>query len=244
MIGELRPSLVINAAAYTDVDGCETHESDALAVNATGPANLAEACGQCGARLVHVSTDYVFDGIKGTPNLPDDPIAPQSAYGRTKADGERRVRELLPDGHVIVRTSWLFGMHGKNFVKTILKLAAERPELRVVTDQVGCPTYAPDLAAALLICGLSATTGTFHFCNAGACSWNEFAAEIVRLTGAPCRVLPRTTAELNRPAKRPAWSVMSTESFTDATGVEPRPWPQALSECWLKLCQLGGQLLA
>jgi dTDP-4-dehydrorhamnose reductase len=230
-IGELRPTLVINAAAYTDVDGCETHESEAMAVNAIGPANLAEACRQRGARLVHVSTDYVFDGTRRQPYLPDDHFHPQSAYGRTKAAGEAEIRKALPDGHVIVRTSWLFGVHGKNFVKTIARLAGERPELRVVTDQVGCPTYAPDLAAALIVLGLSASTGTFHFCNAGECSWNAFAAEILRLAGADCRVLPMSSSELNRPAPRPAYSVLSTASLDRDTGLAPRPWQEALAEC-------------
>lgn len=234
-LGTLRPDVVINAAAYTDVDGCEAHEARAMAANATGPANLAEACREYGGRLVHVSTDYVFNGTQGTPYLPDDPIAPQSAYGRSKAAGEAEIRRVLPDRHAVVRTSWLFGVHGKNFVKTIMRLAAERPELRVVTDQVGCPTCARDLAAALLVVGLSGVTGTHHFCNAGSCSWNEFAAEIVRLSGSACRVLPQTTAELNRPAHRPAYSVMSTESLTRATGLAPRPWTAALAECHAEL---------
>lgn len=228
---QLRPTLVINAAAYTDVDGCESRELEAACVNVSGPANLAEACGRCGARLVHVSTDYVFNGVNDTPYTPEHPICPQSAYGRTKVAGEAVVRRRLPERHVILRTSWLFGVHGKNFVKTILKLAHDKPELRVVTDQVGCPTYAADLAAALLVAGLGGQVGTFHFCNQGACSWNEFATEIVKLSGCKCPVLPMSSVELNRPAPRPAYSVLCTQSFTRAVGLQPRPWREALAEC-------------
>ncbi len=226
-----RPQVVINAAAYTDVDGCESHEDLAFAVNAVGPGNLAEACRDRGCRLIHVSTDYVFDGSDiGRPWRPDNAIAPQSVYGRTKAEGERQVRQHLDD-HAIVRTSWLFGTAGKNFVKTILRAACERPELRVVDDQVGCPTYAADLAGVLLTLAQGAWRGTYHFCNAGACSWNGFAREIVRLAGLTTPVLPMTTAELNRPAPRPAYSVLDTTTLTRDTGIVPRPWGEALAEC-------------
>ena len=229
-LAELRPTLVINAAAYTDVDGCEAHLEQAMAANAEGSAHLAVACRTLGARLVHVSTDYVFDGRAERPYEPDHPVDPQSVYGRSKELGERRVRESLAD-HAIVRTSWLFGVHGRNFVKTIFKLAFERSELRVVTDQVGRPTAAADLAEALLAVARCGLRGTCHFANAGQCSWFEFASEIVRQSAAPCRIEPQTSAELNRPAPRPAYSVLSTESFTAATGIVPRPWQQALAEC-------------
>lgn len=231
VLGKQRPMLVINAAAYTDVDGCENSEAEAFAVNAAGPANLAEVCRDNGVRLVHVSTDYVFDGNASEPYIPEHLIAPQSVYARSKAAGEEAIRRVLPEAHTIVRSSWMFGVHGRNFVKTILKLSAEQAELRVVTDQVGCPTYAPDLAAALLVAGLGGVSGTHHFCNAGACSWNELATEIVRLSGAACCVFPQSTLELNRPAPRPAYSVLSTKAFSKATGVVPRPWPEALAEC-------------
>jgi dTDP-4-dehydrorhamnose reductase len=226
----LRPRTVINAAAYTDVDGCESNSQAAYAVNATGPANLAEACRQIGAKLVHVSTDYVFDGRKRTPYEPEDAVNPQSIYGKSKAEGEQRVREILAD-HVIVRTSWLFGLHGKSFVKTILRLAAEKPELRVVVDQVGCPTYAVDLATAILVLGMSSRRGTYHFCGAGACSWFEFAVEIVRVAGMRTPVRPMTTAELSQAAPRPAYSILDTSVTTDHTGLVPRPWQEALAEC-------------
>ncbi|MBP7937411.1 MAG: dTDP-4-dehydrorhamnose reductase [Phycisphaerae bacterium] len=246
VMDELRPRLVINAAAYTDVDGCESNRAMAMAVNAEGPANLARACQRLGARLVHVSTDYVFDGCKDSPYLPEDPVDPQSVYGRSKAEGERGIREILTD-YAIVRTSWLFAAGGKNFVKTILKLAGERDELRVVTDQVGRPTYAADLAQALVQIGERPAIGsqrgvgarTGHFCNAGACSWFEFAAEIVRLSGKRCRVLPTTTADFPRPARRPAYSVLSTDSLEQEFGIRPRDWREALAECLAKLQRRG-----
>lgn len=230
----LRPTLLINAAAYTDVDGCQGKPELAYAVNGTGPGLLAAACREHGCRLLHVSTDYVFDGTKTTPYLPDDPVNPQSVYGKSKAEGEQRIRESLAD-HVIVRTSWLFGVHGHNFVKTILRLAGQRDFLAVVTDQVGRPTGARDLAAALLALAGTPFCGTCHFANAGTCTWNRFAAEIVRLAGLTTPVRPMTTAELNRPAPRPAWSVLDTTSFTEKTGIQPRPWQVALAECVAEL---------
>jgi len=239
VVGQLRPRLLINAAGYTDVDGCESHPELAQAVNADGPANLARACRANRCRLVHVSSDYVFDGRKSEPYLPHDPVNPLSVYGRTKADGERLVRDILPD-HVIVRSSWLFGYHGRNFVKAILKTAGGSDQVLVVTDQVGCPTYAGDLAEALVVLGRSNRRGTYHFCNAGSCSWNEFAAEIVRQAGVGIRVLPTTTAELNRPAVRPAYSILGTEGFVRHTGIVPRPWPEALARCLEELGQVNG----
>lgn len=232
----IHPRAVINAAAYTDVDACETHAQEAHAINADGPGNLAQACKQLGCRLLHVSTDYVFDGRATAPYKPDHPVNPQSVYGKTKAEGEQRVREILAD-HLIVRTSWLFGVHGKNFVKAILNLASERPELRVVTDQVGRPTFARDLAAALLSLSLTDLTGTYHFANEGVCSWNQLATEIIRLAGLTTPVRPMATAELNRPAQRPAYSVLDTTTLTDHTGIRPRPWQDALAECMAEMLQ-------
>lgn len=238
VLEQLRPGVVINAAAYTNVDGCETERDLAMAVNANGPENLALACRNIGARLVHVSTDYVFDGAGREPYRPDGAVAPKSVYGQSKAEGEQRVRAIGPD-HVIVRTSWLYAAHGNNFVRTMLRLAGERSELRVVNDQIGCPTYARDLAEALLRLGLGGWTGTFHLCNAGACSWFEFAREILRMAGAPVPVLPMTTAELKRPAPRPAFSVLSTEELTRTTGIRPRPWREALAECMAELAPVA-----
>ena len=230
VLGRLQPRLLINAAAYTDVDGCESHEEVAEAVNGAGPGHLAGACASIGCRLVHVSTDFVFDGKKPTPYVVGDPVDPVSAYGRTKAIGERNVREGLDD-HVIVRTSWLFGVHGANFVKTIRRLAGERDELRVVDDQCGSPTYAADLATALVALGTGGWKGTYHFCNAGVCSWHGFATEIVRLSGGIAKVLPMNSDELDRPAVRPANSALCTEKLVKDTGIIPRPWQDALAEC-------------
>jgi dTDP-4-dehydrorhamnose reductase len=225
-----RPRAVINAAAFTDVDACESQHEKAYAVNAVGPGNLAKACRVNGIKLVHVSTDYVFDGGQRTPYEPEDLPNPQSVYGKSKAEGEGRVREALPD-HIIVRTSWLFGVHGKNFVKTILRMASERDELRVVADQTGRPTYAADLAAVLLALAQSDLTGTYHFANAGVCSWHGFAGEIVRLWGLVKPVRPIDSEKLDRPAPRPAYSVLDTQKLTDHTGIAPRPWQEALTEC-------------
>lgn len=230
VFGRLCPRVVINAAAYTDVDGCESHEDRAMSVNAEGPANLARACRESGARLVHVSTDYVFDGSKTSPWLPDDPVRPINVYGRSKAAGDENVRRLLPN-HVIVRTSWLFGVQGKNFVRTILQLSMNREEVTVVTDQVGRPTFAADLAEALLRMAAADCTGTYHFANAGVCSWNELACEIVRLSGRRCRVLPMLTSQLERPAARPAYSVLDTGRIERELGIRPRHWKEALADC-------------
>lgn len=241
VIGRLRPGVVINAAAYTNVDGCETERDLAMAVNARGPEHLARACRTHGCRLVHVSSDYVFDGTKCEPYHPDDPVNPRSVYGRSKAEGDQRVRENLAD-HVIVRSSWLFAAHGSNFVRTMLKLGNERSELRVVSDQIGCPTYARDLAGALLRLGAGPWRGTYHFCNAGACSWHEFASEILRLAACRTPVLPMSTRELNRPAPRPAYSVLCTDELTDQTGLRPRPWREALAACLEEMGCLAGSL--
>jgi dTDP-4-dehydrorhamnose reductase len=195
--------LVINCAAWTDVDGAEEHEQEALLVNRDGARNVAEAAGT----VVYVSTDYVFDGTKAGPYLPGDPVNPLSAYGRTKLAGERATAEANPR-HFIVRTSWVFGPGGSNFVETIMRLARERDSLRVVDDQVGKPTYTGHLAAALLELAGGADYGVHHRAGGGQCSWFEFAREIVERTGVDCEVEPCTTDEFPRPAPRPANSVL------------------------------------
>lgn len=230
VIGRLSPCVVMNAAAYTDVDGCETNQDLAWLANVRGPANLARSCQAHHCRLVHVSTDFVFDGCKASPYLPEDPINPLSVYGRTKAQGERRIRDQLDD-YAIIRTSWLFASHGKNFVKTMLRLADERDELQVVDDQIGCPTYAPDLAEAIVTMATSGKNGTYHFCNSGSCSWHGFATEIVQESGKRVTVRPISSFQLSRLAVRPAYSVLSTHSFERETGLVPRHWHGALLEC-------------
>ena len=212
--------LVINAAAYTAVDKAETERDAAFAINRDGAANLARACRARGVRLLHVSTDYVFDGTGTRPYREDDPVAPQSVYGASKAEGERAVLEL---GGTVVRTSWLFGEGGPSFVHTMLRLARERPSLRVVADQHGCPTYAGDLADALL--ALAGTpAGIYHYCNDGATTWYAFAQAIV---GSAVRVDPITTADYPTPAKRPAYSVLDTTKVR-ALGIIPPHWSLGL----------------
>lgn len=202
------PTAVINCAAYTNVDGAEEHEDEALRVNGDGAGNLAKATAALGARLVHVSTDYVFRGDGTEPYREDDPVDPQGAYGRTKLEGERQVAEHNPN-HLIARTSWLFGAGGGNFVDTMLRLAADRDELSVVADQTGCPTWTGHLAPALVALAGSEARGIGHLCGGGQTTWQGLAAETFALSGSPTRALPVTTAEFPRPAPRPAWSVLA-----------------------------------
>jgi len=205
----LKPRVVVNAAAYTDVDGCETNKELAMQVNGEGVAHLALAALEIGARLVHVSTDYVFDGAKDSPWLEDDPPHPLSVYGESKLAGELNAR-IVPD-HLIIRTQWLYGLHGKNFVETMLRLAGERNELAVVDDQVGSPTWTADLARAIKALIDADCRGTYHAANAGFCSWNGFARAIFEEAGLAVTVNPMTTTELGR-----RLPVLSTRSSTAA----------------------------
>jgi dTDP-4-dehydrorhamnose reductase len=234
-----RPDLVINAAAYTAVDRAEIKDPDiAWAANCTGPANLAAACREAAAPLIHVSTDYVFDGSKTGPYAEDDPVNPLGVYGRSKEAGERAVRAALAE-HVILRTAWLYSAHGHNFVKTMLRLADERRSvLRVVADQVGSPTSAADIAGAIAaivqrIKAGGARWGTYHFAGAGAVSWHGFAEAIFALAapwrGGPPPVEAITTAEYPTPARRPANSVLDCRRIGEAYGIAPRPWRDALA---------------
>ncbi len=221
-----RPDWIVLAAAYTDVDGCEKNSKLAFAVNRDGAVNVAEAAKQVGAKLLFVSTDYVFDGKKTTPYDIDDPRNPQSVYGKTKAQAEIRLLELMPDC-CIARTSWLFGTGGKCFPDTILKLAASRPTLEVVNDQRGCPTYAVDLASAIVQLTRKDATGIVHATNAGDCTWFEFAREIVGSAGLSTPVGPVSTQRMARPAPRPAYSVLSPVSL-NALGIKMPRWHDAL----------------
>ncbi len=231
-VRRLRPDVVINAAAYTAVDAAETDEDAAFAVNATGPRLLAGALARHGGRLVHVSTDYVFDGQARRGYEPDDPTGPATAYGRTKLAGEQAALAELPDCYV-VRSSWVYGGPGPNFVDTMLGLEASRDTVDVVTDQTGSPTWARDLAGALIAVGAStARPGVMHYANDGAASWHELAAEAFRAVGAdPARIRPVSSAEFVRPAPRPAWSVLSTRSWTERGLPAPRDWRAALRAC-------------
>jgi dTDP-4-dehydrorhamnose reductase len=221
-----RPEWIVLSAAYADVDGCEGNQELAFAVNRDGAINVAEAAKRTGAKLLFLSSDYVFDGKKTSPYETQDPRNPQSVYGRTKAEAEVRLQELLPEC-CIVRTSWLFGAGGKCFPDTILKLAATRPALDVVNDQRGCPTYTVDLAQAIAELCRSSATGIVHVTNAGNCSWFEFAREIVRAAGLPTEVRPVSTQQMARPAPRPAYSVLSSASL-QRWGIGTPSWQEAL----------------
>jgi dTDP-4-dehydrorhamnose reductase len=232
-VSTVRPDVVLNAAAYTAVDAAEDDENTADAVNHRGAANLAAALAEARTgRLIHVSTDYVFAGDATEPYDVDAPVAPTGAYGRTKLAGERAVLSTLPDRTHVVRTAWVYGGPGPNFVDTMLRLERERDTVDVVADQIGSPTYALDLAAALLDLGRrdDVPAGVLHFANAGRASWFELAREVFRLAGAdPARVRPTDTASFPRPAKRPAWSVLSTRAWEAAGLPAPRDWKVALA---------------
>jgi dTDP-4-dehydrorhamnose reductase len=220
-IGAARPEAVVNCAAWTDVDEAESRESGALLVNGTGPGILARAASAGGARVVHVSTDYVFDGRATVPYVESDAVGPVSAYGRTKLAGEEAVLGA-GDGHAVVRSSWLFGAGGRNFVATMLGLAdAGREEVSVVIDQLGCPTFTGHLADALVTVAERDLAGILHVAGGGHCSWHELAVEVFSVAGVEMRVLVATTAEMTRPAPRPAWSVLGSER---AEAIALPPW--------------------
>lgn len=210
-VTEAAPDVVINCAAWTDVDGAETALEAASAVNGEGAANVARAARAAGAWTVQISSDYVFDGAKRTPYVETDPPAPLQAYGRSKLAGERSVAEHAPASHTIVRSSWLFGIHGRCFPATILRLARERDELTVVDDQVGCPTFTGHLAQAVLSICEKPQSGILHIASSGACSWYELAVAIVAQAGLDVTVTPCRTSDMPRPAQRPAYSVLRSE---------------------------------
>ena len=225
-IERTRPDWIVLAAAYTDVDGCESNRELAFAVNRDGAANVARAAKELGARLLAISTDYVFDGKSSVPYESDHPRAPRSVYGRSKAEGEERMHEILPEV-CIVRTSWLFGVGGKCFPDTILKLAATRPELDVVDDQRGSPTYSVDLGHAVIQLCRQSAQGIVHATNSGECSWFEFAREIVKDAGLTAVIHPTTSDKFVRPAERPQYSVLSPRSLHHR-GIDMPDWHDAL----------------
>jgi dTDP-4-dehydrorhamnose reductase len=220
-----RPDAVINCAAWTDVDGAEAHEADATALNGAAAGHVAAAAARAGAFTVQISTDYVFDGTATTPYLESAPTAPRSAYGRSKLAGERAVAEHAPGGHAIVRTAWLFGAHGTNFVATMLRLARERDELTVVDDQLGCPTFTGHLARALVTIAEERLGGIRHVAGGGQGSWYDLAAATFGATGAGVALHRGRTADLDRPAPRPAYSVLRSER--PGTPLLP-PWQEGL----------------
>jgi dTDP-4-dehydrorhamnose reductase len=232
------PLVVINAAAYTNVDGAESDEPGAFAVNASGPAHLALSCAQVDASLVHVSTDYVFSGRRadGRPYAAGDATDPQSAYGRTKLAGELAVRDLLPHSSWVVRTAWVYGATGGNFVKTMARLSGQHETVDVVTDQIGSPTWAADLAAGLLeLVAVNPPSGTYHAAGGGRASWFELAQAVFEELGLDSsRVHETDSAAFVRPAPRPAWSVLSSEEWC-AVGLSPlRDWRAALAAAYAK----------
>lgn len=211
-VARVGPDAILNCAAHTDVDGAQADPDAAAAVNSAGPGFLAQAAATAGAWMVHVSTDYVFDGERTRPYVESDATGPRSVYGSTKLIGERAVALAAPDAHTIVRSSWLFGTAGRCFPATMLKLAEQRDTLRVVDDQRGCPTFTGHLAPALVDLAVTRRLpGVVHVAAAGECSWYEFAVEIMRASGTAVEVLPCTTEQFPRPAPRPAYSVMRSE---------------------------------
>jgi dTDP-4-dehydrorhamnose reductase len=222
------PDVVINCAAWTDVDGAESSEAEALAVNGRGAGNVARAAGSAGAWTIHISTDYVFDGVKREPYVESDTARPLSAYGRSKLAGELEVALEAPARHTIVRSSWLFGPGGRSFPATILRLAGERDQLTVVDDQVGSPTFAGHLASALVELAGSRPVGLVHVAGAGECSRYELAREVVNARGLTCEVVPGRTEDLERSAPRPAYSVLGTERRTEAPALPS--WREGIAE--------------
>ncbi len=230
--------LVVNASAYTAVDKAESEPELAFAVNCDGPSYLASACAETGIPLIHVSTDYVFDGQKEGPYLETDPVCPIGVYGKSKAEGEEKVRSNLKE-HIIIRTSWLYGVHGNNFVKTVLRLGKEKDELGVVDDQYGCPTYAADLAEAILKItshigeGKSIPWGTYHYCGGGSTTWYGFASKIFAIAKEYenlkiKKVIPIKTSEYPTPAKRPKNSIMDCAALERNFGIVPEAWDMSL----------------
>jgi dTDP-4-dehydrorhamnose reductase len=231
-IGACGPDAVINAAAYTDVDGCETQRDRAFAVNAEGALNVALGCARAGSRMIHLSTDYVFDGNSVLPYREDAPPNPLSVYGQSKLRGEKYVEEAL-ENHLIVRTAWLYGRHGRNFVDTILRLASEKEELRVVHDQKGSPTFTRDLSGAIFRLLGNPFRGIVNVTSSGSCTWFDFARKILEAkpqAGRSVRVIPISSAELGRPAKRPGNSVLALSRYEQLTGVRMRNWEEGLAE--------------
>jgi dTDP-4-dehydrorhamnose reductase len=247
------PDLVINCAAYTAVDKAESEAELAYSVNKDGPANLSSACKKIRIPFIHISTDYVFNGNAKRPYREGDPVSPLGAYGRSKWEGEEAVRSLL-EQHIIMRTSWLYGVHGHNFVKTIIRLSHEKEEIRVVADQKGCPTWTGDLSDALVTLvqridkGSSEVAwGTYHFCGAGKTSWYELALAVVkeasrRSSLKVLRVLPIPTSDYPTPAKRPMWSVMDCSKIQDTFDIKPQKWEKSLTVMIEKLYEnLGSE---
>ncbi|MBI3593463.1 MAG: dTDP-4-dehydrorhamnose reductase [Nitrospirae bacterium] len=226
-VGDYGPNLIINCAAFTRVDDCETERELAFSINAKGAGTMAESAREIEAKLVHFSTDYIFDGTKKSPYLEDDPPNPISVYGSSKLAGERNVRNAS-ENHLLIRTQWLYGDGGNHFVKTILNLAKERDSIKVVNDQFGSPTWTEDLVDATIALIHKESIGTYHVVNSGECSWYDFAREIVKEAGLSTKVIPCSTAEFPRPAKRPSYSVLSVDKTSNVLGQVIPGWKDSL----------------
>lgn len=231
-ISRHKPDIIINCAAYTNVDKCETEREKAFALNALGPKYIAAAAKGCGARVIHISTDFVFDGNSNRPYTEEDQTNPLSEYGRTKLEGERNIQNHC-NSYLIVRTSWLFGHHGINFAAKMLELAERNKELSIVTDEIGSPTYTADLAGALWTLIKQECEGIINISNNGSCSRYEWAEYIFETMGSKIKMNPIKSAEYKRPAKVPLNSTLNCQKFTTITGVSMRPWEEAV-ESYLK----------
>jgi dTDP-4-dehydrorhamnose reductase len=235
-IRNLGPAVIINVAAYTDVDGCELNEKKAFAINAEGMKHVALGAGACRAKLIALSTDYVFDGKKDCPYIEEDPPHPLNVYGRSKWKGEQYVQQLARDA-LIIRTQWLYGKHGRNFVASILRQAMEKTVLQVVNDQVGSPTYTVDLSRAISLLMEREARGIFHVANSETCTWFNYAQMILELSGIEgVKVIPISSKQLAYPAVRPAYSVLDTQKLKREMGLTLRPWKEALTD-YLSSCR-------
>ena len=235
------PSFCINCAAYTAVDKAETEIEEACNVNSKATAILAAACKEYNTRFVHISTDYVFDGTATTPYREDSPTNPVSVYGQSKLDGEQKAFAANPD-LVIIRTAWVYSQFGKNFVKTMLRLMRDKPEIGVVNDQLGSPTYAADLAEAVMAIIASGNwiAGIYHFSNQGIISWFDFASAIKELSRSDCKINPLTTSQYPTPAKRPAYSVLDSSKISDTFNIPLRGWKDSLEQCLNRIKEQAG----
>jgi len=229
-IGSVYPEIVINAAAFTDVDGCESNEEKVFAINAEGMRHIALGALRCHARVVYFSSDYVFDGKKKEPYLESDPPHPLNVYGRSKLKGEQYVQKLV-ENSLIVRTQWLYGRYGNNFVKSILRQAREKRVLSIVNDQIGSPTYTADLSKAISVLIRCDVKGIVHVANSDFCTWYTFGQAILKLAGIMgVKIIPISSKELGRPAPRPSYSVLSTQKLKREIGMTLRPWSEALKD--------------
>ncbi|RJP60264.1 MAG: dTDP-4-dehydrorhamnose reductase [Candidatus Auribacter fodinae] len=229
---DIKPAFLVNCSAYTNVDGAEDQQKLSHAINADGVRNLAVECKKYGSKLIHYSTDFIFDGKSLIPYKENDVPHPLNVYGQTKLDGELAIQSVLPEAqYIILRTSWLFGPRGKNFVATMISLAKNKTPLKVVTDQTGSPTFTRDLAKATCALIEKNAAGVFHYCNSGSCSWYEFARYAIDCAGMTDYPVAQTiSADFKRPAKRPEYSLLSTERFISVCGYTPRHWHEAVRE--------------